>query len=119
MTSLKKHCVFEARGFAGGIWLFWNDSIVSLDTIAVHDHFIHCFVQQGDSTGLLSTIYASPHLDSRTQLWNYLSSFGASISMSWLLIGDFNQIFSSFDKFWGQSPQPSSLALALKFINSC
>lgn len=52
------------------------------------------------SSWLLSTIYASPLLESHRILLDYLKQFASSVSLPWMLmLGDFNDVRYSSEKF--------------------
>lgn len=70
-------------------------------------------------TWLLSSIYASPHIVERKILWSNLSLVAQLHNMSWLLLGDFNEVLTGEDKFGGRS---INLNKALDFkdcLDSC
>ncbi|XP_061364604.1 uncharacterized protein LOC133308038 [Gastrolobium bilobum] len=43
--------VVDALGFAGGIWLVWNNRDVKISLISKHDQFIHVWVEFPDMVG--------------------------------------------------------------------
>lgn len=43
-------------------------------------------------------VHASPITVVRKELWSYLQHLGECIGVSWLVVGDFNQILSEDDK---------------------
>ena len=56
-------------------------------------------VCNSNTTWLISSIYASPHLVERRILWSNLSKVAELHSLPWLVLGDFNEILSGEDKF--------------------
>ena len=79
-------------------------------TIKVHD---------SDFSWILSPIYASPRLAERRILWDNLSQVAQLHNLSWLLLGDFNEVQSSDDKLGGRCV---NLNRALEFkacLDSC
>ncbi|KAL4302657.1 hypothetical protein GQ457_10G023960 [Hibiscus cannabinus] len=92
----------EARGFSGGIWLFWRVHIL-LDIIAVSNQFIHCFCvdSRSDLSFFLTAVYASPDARIRKDLWPQLAALNLSEAVPWVLGGDFNAIPESQDRLGG------------------
>ncbi|KAG8472266.1 hypothetical protein CXB51_034472 [Gossypium anomalum] len=62
----------EARGFAGGIWVMWQDSI-----------------------------YGSPQRMKRKELWNGIGYLAQGVQSPWLIAGDFNAMLNNDEKKGG------------------
>ncbi|XP_039010567.1 uncharacterized protein LOC120139409 [Hibiscus syriacus] len=60
----------ETRGFSGGIWLLWDDSL-SVDIVATHPQFIHALVNGGffRNSFFVTAVYGSPHRTNHMSLW--------------------------------------------------
>ena len=56
---------------------------------------------------LFSSIYASPHLHKRLQLWHHLESLALDFKFPWLAMRDFNELLNSSDKLGGRPLIPS------------
>lgn len=56
----------EARGFSGGIWILWSDSVL-VDILDLHPQMILMRVRskQGTSNFLVSAVYANTHVAMR------------------------------------------------------
>ncbi|XP_021623881.1 uncharacterized protein LOC110623265 [Manihot esculenta] len=95
----------EARGFAGGIWICWNDA-VQLEVLQNHFQFVHCRVKKGPVAdwAYISFVYGSPQRGSRKFLWEELSKISRNLSNPWLLAGDFNAILCRDEKKGSASP---------------
>ena len=54
--------MLETIGFAGGIWLLWNSSLVQVEVLTQTEQEIHALIQVQSLpiSWLLSAIYASP-----------------------------------------------------------
>ncbi|KAK5825457.1 hypothetical protein PVK06_020294 [Gossypium arboreum] len=50
---------------------------------------------------LYSMLYASPHISSRSMLWDYLYLFALSVEGPWLLVGDVNSILDASKRVGG------------------
>ena len=108
-------------GFAGGIWVLWKTDAMDLEHLCSTEQEIHVSVKVRDSnsTWLLSAIYASPRRSERRVLWNNLSVIAALHSLPWVMVGDFNDILSSEEKWGGNRPSASRMAEFHACINSC
>ncbi|KAK7255751.1 hypothetical protein RIF29_29170 [Crotalaria pallida] len=80
------------EGNSGGLWVLApNDSYVYSVVDSVR-HAISVEVSKGGSSWLVTAIYASPTPAGRHPLWDYLVNFRGSVSVPWLMLGDFNDI---------------------------
>ncbi|GLT58776.1 hypothetical protein SLA2020_316440 [Shorea laevis] len=110
--GLPKWELVDADGYAGGIWLLWDDSRFSVDILTKGSQVIHALVKVishpcfSDFNWFLSAIYARPQYDIRCLLWDNLRKFSQTINGPWLAMGDFNDIIVQTEKFGG-NPVPS------------
>ncbi|KAL4377614.1 hypothetical protein GQ457_02G023990 [Hibiscus cannabinus] len=83
----------EARGFSGGIWILWKDS-VKIDILAVSNQFVHghCVPLNGEPGFHITFIYASPEVGRRRSLWPQLKALEPEQGIPWILGGDLNVI---------------------------
>ncbi|KAK8558093.1 hypothetical protein V6N13_073771 [Hibiscus sabdariffa] len=70
----------ESRGFSGGIWIAWYDTI-SVEILLNHFQFVHCRITHNrDGKSVLATaVYASPTKSNRKLLWPHLRRLATSI----------------------------------------
>lgn len=102
-SSFNKAVCAEAVGFVGGIWIIWDATVLDLEVVMVDDQVVTVIVRRGDHLDfVLTAVYASPRYNLRVPLWDYLIRLGAIITEPWVLIGDWNQVLSSEDKFGGR-----------------
>ncbi|OMO51807.1 reverse transcriptase [Corchorus capsularis] len=117
---MPKFHIADPEGFAGGIWLCWEESILSLEVVFSSSQMVHAFVQKpGMSKFLLTIVYASPILEIRRRLWSSMVDFSESVDVPWVVMGDFNDVANSSEKLCGQAP---SIGRCLSFngmILSC
>ena len=114
-TRLDKFEKVEAKGFAGGIWLFWDSNLVEIDLLASTDHVLTCLVKRKDDVNwILSAVYASPCPSAREGLWDYLLNLSKSISLPWLVAGDLNEVTEGSKKIRGK---PISLRRCQQFLD--
>ncbi|XP_023877910.1 uncharacterized protein LOC111990365 [Quercus suber] len=72
----------------------------SLKVQLVSNHIIHIDPLENKGKPVSITfVYGHPKLARKEEVWQQLSSLKASSHVSWLCIGDFNQILSWVDKF--------------------
>lgn len=92
----------EATGFAGGIWLLWNESS-SVELPKVHPQFIHARIHNWKCRRpfLCTVVYASPQPGLRSQLWSQLDLIASKVNEPWLLSGDFNVIMCADERQGG------------------
>ncbi|XVF22870.1 hypothetical protein REPUB_Repub12eG0208500 [Reevesia pubescens] len=91
-----------AVGFSGGIWILWNTSFGRVQILSKTQQFITLLVD--DKLGFswaITAVYASPIPAVRDTFWQFMRDFDELDNISWLLIGDFNQILSSDEKQGG------------------
>ena len=108
-------------GFAGGIWILWKTDIVDLELLCSTEQEIHVSakVSGSNSLWLLSAIYASPRRSERRVLWNNLVVIASLHNLPWVMLGDFNDIASSGDKWGGNRPSASRISEYTDCMNSC
>lgn len=95
-SPLSSFLVYEAKGFARGIWLMWNASVVNVELISMDDQFINAIIDNFlNEKWVLTSVYASPKIVFHQSLWLYLEMLGKVMNMPWFLLGDFNHILSS------------------------
>ncbi|KAF7816694.1 reverse transcriptase [Senna tora] len=88
-------------GYAGGLWLLWDDAQIKLRVIEDTFQEIHALVEvNGSPFAILSFVYGSPSRDRRKILWANLVNLSSLHNLPWLVGGDFNEILSSDEK-WG------------------
>lgn len=119
-TNFDAYLVVEARGFSGGIWVLWDSSKVHLEPISFDDQIMNILVYQRDKVNwLLSAIYASPNPVFRHDLWDYLRCLGPISELTWLLIGDYNQVLSPNEKRGGLPVSTAQVRSFLEVIRTC
>lgn len=83
------------------IWLFWHDSC-SLEVIFSSGQQITIGLKTGNVySAYFSFVYASCDPQIRMALFNELSSFASSVSVPWMVGGDFNCVMSPSEKKGG------------------
>ncbi|KAL7167756.1 hypothetical protein ACSBR2_038252 [Camellia fascicularis] len=105
----------DTIGFAGGIWLLWNNLKINCEVLLTTEQGIHAWIKvlSNPSPWLFSTI--CPYFNQRCILWDNLMLLSKKHSSPWLMVGDFNEILTSADKFGGRAIQPHHV----KRFNEC
>ncbi|XP_074318159.1 uncharacterized protein LOC141654951 [Silene latifolia] len=81
----------DARGFSGGIWLFWKPEEVTVTPLIHHPQHITVEISRvGEIPWYYTAVYASPDTVKREDLWHELERFARSHNRPWLTMGDFN-----------------------------
>lgn len=102
----------EAVGFAGGLWLFWEETTGGLEILESHQQFIHVKVKPngGGKVWFFTVVYGAPRRQARLALWAHLERLALDLrEEEWLLMGDFNAMLFPSDKKGGGSVQQGAL----------
>lgn len=91
----ERYIKVDDMGFTGGTWALWNPANILVEPITTAFHEIYLKVQVKTHTFLLTA--------TRKTIWEKLAYFSDYINISWLIIGDFNEI-SSANKIFGGNP---------------
>ncbi|GKV52270.1 hypothetical protein SLEP1_g58858, partial [Rubroshorea leprosula] len=86
-------------GLAGGLWLFWKSSTVKLSVFSSSTQAIHCTVNHGVGDWILSLAYVRPQSHYKEAFWNDVEFRSASITNSWVIMGDLNDVMTSDEVF--------------------
>uniref|UniRef100_A0A2N9GX50 CCHC-type domain-containing protein n=1 Tax=Fagus sylvatica TaxID=28930 RepID=A0A2N9GX50_FAGSY len=111
----------QTIGFSGGIWILWKTNVVEINHLCSTEQEIHTSVKVfgSNSSWLLSAIYASPRRSERRMLWQNLSTVAGLHSLPWVMVGDFNDITSSDEKWGGNIPNASRISEYCDCMNNC
>ena len=110
----------EARGRAGGIWILWKEVDLVIDVLQKHDQFIHLRVMQCNAEPWLFTaVYGSPRANERNILWDGLNRIGTTVTVPWLVSGDFNDFLHATDKYGGAPIRGSKCVKFRSWVQNC
>lgn len=103
------------------IIVLWNPLTVSMVMIGSYDQGINCKVSSlADGTQvLLSFVYGHNRVVERMSVWNELEQFSMGRSLPWLILGDFNSVFSQDEKTNGREVTPYELMDPTDFCMRC
>lgn len=90
----------EATGYAGGIWMLWNESCVDVMYSFSTTQLLHCKVNYKDSPTAfwITAVYAEPNFCNRKVLWGDLENLAMHMNEPWVVLGYFNAYQSPADK---------------------
>lgn len=113
--------MLETLGFAGGIWLLWKSSMVQVEVLSLTEQEIHVLlqVQSLPSSWLLSAIYDSPKFKNMCIMWENLKTISDHHDLSWILIGDFNEVLDESEKFGGNSLSVRKFREYREYMDHC
>ncbi|CAN1147692.1 hypothetical protein LINPERHAP2_LOCUS16019 [Linum perenne] len=112
--------IVEVEGFRGGIWLLWNDLTLSLKIVASTSQLIHAEIEWEVGKVYFATfIYASPGFQGRRMLWNDLCQVAAAAPHAWVLLGDFNAMVNSTEKWGGATFNQGPAREFRSYIGDC
>lgn len=92
----------KANGFAGVIWLCWNED-TQVEILNFHPRVIHIRLgtTQNSKHFLCSIVYVSPQASVKRELWPFLNSLARLVTEHWILAGDFNYILDGSESSSG------------------
>ena len=88
--------IHESDGRSGGLLMLWRKDIV-IQNQGVSQYFIDVVIR-GNEKWRLTGIYGEPNWDKKQLTWETLRSLHGNSSLSWLAIGDFNEILFHHEK---------------------
>ena len=93
----------ETIGYVGGLWVLWKKDEADIDLLAATEQEIHATIKvcHSNLTWFISAIYASPCLAKRRLVWSNLLEIAKLHNHPWLMLGDFNEVLSSEEKYGG------------------
>ena len=110
----------EANGRSGGLWLMWNKSKINIKIIKSSRHFIHGIVKEGErDSWLFTVVYANPNNELKKQCFKEVAQLVGSIRMSWMVIGDFNEILMASEKVGGARVDNQRIYRFAKWVQDC
>ena len=83
--------------------MLWKKEEAKVDLLTATEQEIHATVKvcHSNLSWFISAIYVSSHLVKRRLVWSNLSEIAKLHNLPWLMLGDFNEVLSSEEKFGG------------------
>lgn len=91
------------------ICMFWKNSFQLTCLVSHEQSLTFALGRVDDPVAYISIVYAKCLVTDRRSLWNHLSSFASSISLPWIVGGDFNALTSASEKRGGAAPNRGSM----------
>ncbi|KAI9117069.1 hypothetical protein K1719_012068 [Acacia pycnantha] len=90
-------------GLSGGLAIAWDSSRITVDIVEEDRQFLHlCCHSAHLKDYLITVVYAIPHSDLRSVLWNKLLRLSQASSLPWALIGNFNDTMTVDERIGGR-----------------
>lgn len=109
----------QSNGHSGGLALLWKNEGACV-VIEKHNQYFN-FKVENNQVGRWRIIgfYGCPERERRKELWEILINLASRSSLSWCVIGDFNDMVCTDEKRGGR-PHPRSLLVGFEeTINDC
>ncbi|OMP01423.1 Endonuclease/exonuclease/phosphatase [Corchorus capsularis] len=118
--NFPKWHVSDPIGFAGGIWLDWDDDVVDISIFIYSPQLLYVEAKPKDSTKfILTVVYANPKSNIRRSLWAYMETLAQTITSPWVVLGDFNDVLGAGEKMGGAVPSFSRCNSFNGMITAC
>ena len=126
MIMVRDRCKFKnglivpSEGKSGGLALFWKEGI-KLDVQTYSQSHIDALVHGGGEVGWwhLTGFYGDPDTNKRPESWRKLRHLSKTSDLPWLVIVDFNEITSVFEKEGGSDRPRQQMGNFVDTINWC
>lgn len=94
--------IVEAKGVGGGLTLMWIEDI-ALDCLWVTNKMMCCFVQLVNCNihWKILGVYGTPYRKENESFWSNFEKIVGHWKEPWLLMGDFNEVLNTGEKFGG------------------
>ncbi|XP_011079174.1 uncharacterized protein LOC105162752 [Sesamum indicum] len=91
---------------AGRILVIWNPAVIDIQPEDISPQVIHCRATNKSSqlSFYISFSYGLYSVVNRRSMWEKLTELGQTISIPWLIMGDFNYVKSPEEKQLGVTP---------------
>jgi exonuclease III len=119
-TLRMPHVAFkECEGKSGGLAMFWKREI-NLSLRGMDRMHIDVDITEEDGFKWRFTgIYGEPKVDKREETWRLLRNLHLRERLPWVCIGDFNEIFYSFEKQGGVPKPQAQMERFRNALNFC
>jgi hypothetical protein len=91
----------DSVGLSGGIGIFWS-SVVTIEVKSFNKYHIDAIVQLKDNSipkWRFTGIYGDPRRENRHHTWTLMRRLKGLQNLSWLCVGDFNEIMYNTEHF--------------------
>ncbi|XP_070013850.1 uncharacterized protein [Nicotiana sylvestris] len=108
-------------GRSGGIAIMWMHNMITVDEVVREDQELYAMIKviPNQNPWLVSTIYASTDSYEHKLMWYNLTNIYEKYKVPWLVIGDFNDVFSSEEKWGGRPVNFNKTTKLWNLVKSC
>lgn len=79
--------------------MLWDSTNVTVNVITATNQVVHASITKANyNKWILSATYGSPNNDYRDHMWDNFSHVDSSSDAPWMVVGDFNDFFSTFER---------------------
>ena len=112
--------VVPSKGWSGGLAVLWKEDL-KVDVQSYSDSHIDAIVGQRDNgqEWILTGFYDNPETSKNEESWLLLKRLSRLNSMSWVCLGDFNELMNDGEKKGGSARPVRQMEIFCKVINSC
>ena len=115
----KGKLIVNSVGKVGGLCLFWTEN-VEVDLITYSQNHIDVKIIQGRSyVWRFTRFYGHPEATERVHSWTLLRLIAGMANMSWLRMGDFNEILYDSKKLGGANKKWHHMADFREAVEDC
>lgn len=90
---------FISSNVVSSLWIFVSTSFWDITISDIHDQFISLVCDLPSNRHMVTFAYARVLYEQRRLLWNFLVQLYSFSCLSWVVVGDFNAISESHEKF--------------------
>ncbi|GMI90334.1 hypothetical protein HRI_002702700 [Hibiscus trionum] len=115
MERVRRSCGFlfgidvDAVGSRGGLSLGWKPDI-DVTLLSFSGSHIDAIIREDDAQWRFTGFYGNPVEHRRSESWSLLRQLESQQNLSWLVVGDFNEITFSFEKKGGRLRNERNMA---------
>jgi hypothetical protein len=110
--------VKDCKGRSGGLALFWRNG-VDFQLRTVSRLYIDGDVKEKGFIWHFTGFYGEPSSDKKEVSWRALRTLNVGMRRPWLCMGDFNEVFMSYEKEGGQPKSQASMDKFREALEDC
>lgn len=102
LLGFRHNFLVLSEGYAGGLWVLWNDNGFSAMVVQSSSQAIHlCIKENGKDIWLLSFAFVRPQRSFKEIFWKEMEQFSQQHDKSWIIMGDYNDFLLADEKSCG------------------
>jgi hypothetical protein len=100
---------------SGGVLLFWKREITVQQNFSDPKYIDVKIIESPKRVWRLTGIYGEPRWEDKYKTWDRLRVLNGNHNLPWVVIGDFNEIAFSHEKYGG-NPRPTAFMQAFRDV---